>query len=61
MTNGIVTTFCTAAICCAIQGWSGWMQAYLLMAMIIAVWNNLQWAKVFKAAAMVLKRKQGGL
>ena len=60
MGNGIVTTFCAAAICCAIQGgYVVWMWAFLMCAMVIAVYNNIQWAKVFKAAAVVIAAKNG--
>lgn len=57
MSNPVVTTLCAGAICCAIQGSTYWVGPLLITAMVIAIWNNFGWSKVFKAAAKVLAKQ----
>lgn len=52
--NPIVTVLCAGGICSAIQGKFAWTGAMLIIAMAIAVYSNMQWAKVFKAAAVII-------
>lgn len=55
MSNPIVTVLCFAALCCQLEGKPGWAGPILFIALALAIWNNLEWAKVLKAAAMLLK------
>lgn len=53
MGNPVVTVLCTAAICCAIQGYKPWVAAFLILALLIGGWQN--WINS-KLAAKWLKR-----
>jgi hypothetical protein len=52
--NPVVTVLCAGGICSAIQGKFAWTGAMLIIAMVIAVYSNMQWSKVFKASAVII-------
>ncbi len=51
--NPIITVLCTGGICSAIQGKFAWTGALLIIAMVMAGWEN--WAKS-KLIAKALKK-----
>lgn len=54
--NPLPMVFCAAAICSAIQGGMAGLLTWwwLGAAFVVTIYHNLQWAKVFKAAATVI-------
>lgn len=58
MSNSLVTVLCAGAICSAIVGYLNTMEVLFAVALAVAIWNNIQWAKVFKAATKVLAAKK---
>ncbi|HSJ74927.1 MAG TPA: hypothetical protein VK899_01905 [Gemmatimonadales bacterium] len=55
MSNPVVTALCAWAICLAIMDQTLWVRPILAIALTVAIWNNVQWAKVFQAAAKILE------
>lgn len=58
MSNSLVTTLCAGAICSAIVGYLDAMEILFMAALVLAIWDNLQWGKVFRAAAKIIAAKK---
>lgn len=58
MSNPLVTALCAGTICSAIVGYLNAMEVLFVAAVGVAIWNNIQWAKVYKAAARIMAAKK---
>lgn len=58
MSNPLVTALCAWAICLAIMDQTLWVRPVLLVALVVAIWSNFQWSKVFKAIAKLMAARK---